>query len=137
MVTFMSRPGGQQQFFAPEHEEANNPTTPDAKMQEIINFIRTKPNANLKLASLAATFHMTERTLTRQFKAFTGKSVAEYVTIARVSFARTRLEDSFETLEAVASNSGFGSLDSMRRAFDRELSVTPSDYRSRFRSAFD
>jgi transcriptional regulator GlxA family with amidase domain len=37
-------------------------------------------------------------------------------------------------LQRVASISGFGSTEALRRAFLRRLGVRPADYRSRFRS---
>jgi AraC-like DNA-binding protein len=35
----------------------------------------------------------------------------------------------------VALECGFGTVETMRRAFARRVSVNPSDYRARFRSA--
>lgn len=56
-----------------------------------------------------------------------------YVEAARVEVARNRLETSDDTLARVATVCGFGTVDTLTRAFRRVLNVTPTEYRSRFR----
>ena len=53
----------------------------------------------------------------------------------RVSWAQLHLESSDDTLEEIAAHSGFKSADTMRRVFVRRISVTPTVYRDRFKSA--
>jgi transcriptional regulator GlxA family with amidase domain len=47
---------------------------------------------------------------------------------------KARLQRSDEPLATVAHATGFGSGETMRRAFARELSTTPAAYRERFRT---
>lgn len=49
--------------------------------------------------------------------------------------ARQQLETSDATLERVASACGFGTVDTLVRAFRRRLGTTPTEYRRRFRTA--
>ena len=58
---------------------------------------------------------------------------ADFVEMARVDAARRLLEESETPLQRVASRCGFGSPDTMRRAFLRRIGAGPSDYRDRFR----
>ena len=53
----------------------------------------------------------------------------------RVEAARRRLEESAHGVERVAGACGFGTAESMRRAFLRTLRVPPAAYRRRFRAA--
>ena len=53
---------------------------------------------------------------------------------ARVEQARRRLEDSTVGIEEIAHDCGFGTPETMRRAFLRSLWVGPSEYRQRFRA---
>lgn len=55
----------------------------------------------------------------------------------RVEAAREQLESTTTPIETVAASCGFGSPETMRRAFLRVLGVGPSDYRARFRSTGD
>jgi transcriptional regulator GlxA family with amidase domain len=54
------------------------------------------------------------------------------VEVARVELARRRLEESGRGVEEIAAVCGFGSAETMRRAFLRNVRVAPADYRSRF-----
>ncbi|MCR9121314.1 MAG: DJ-1/PfpI family protein [Phyllobacteriaceae bacterium] len=135
MVMFLARPGDQSQFRNPTHDIHEIVPHSDLQMQQLIDLIRTHPTSDLRRSALADKLHITERTLARRFKAFTGMTVSRFVEEARVGHARIRLEDSDETLERIAARSGFGSADAMRRVFVRHLSISPQQYRARFKSA--
>jgi hypothetical protein len=68
------------------------------------------------------------------FAAQTGTTPARFVERIRVEAARERLESTATPIETVAADCGFGSSETMRRAFLRVIGVGPSDYRARFRS---
>jgi transcriptional regulator GlxA family with amidase domain len=50
-----------------------------------------------------------------------------------VEAARELLENSGTSLDAIAARCGFGSTETMRRAFKRVISIGPREYRDRFR----
>jgi transcriptional regulator GlxA family with amidase domain len=50
----------------------------------------------------------------------------------RLEAARRRLEETAEPIAAVAEGCGFGTAETMRRAFLRSLEVGPAEYRRRF-----
>jgi transcriptional regulator GlxA family with amidase domain len=60
---------------------------------------------------------------------------AAYVEAVRVEAARQRLERSAEPVELIASRAGFGTPETMRRAFARRVGVPPAEYRARFARA--
>jgi transcriptional regulator GlxA family with amidase domain len=57
---------------------------------------------------------------------------ARYVAEARLAAARHRLEQTNETLDKIAAETGFGSSINLRRIFERQLHLTPGEYRQRF-----
>ena len=61
-----------------------------------------------------------------------GVAAARYVATARVEAARRELESSDDTVAAIAARVGFGTAESMRRTFVRDLGAPPDDYRRRF-----
>ena len=61
-----------------------------------------------------------------------GVTPARYVATARVEAARRELESSDDTVAAIAARVGFGTAESMRRTFVRDLGAAPDDYRRRF-----
>jgi transcriptional regulator GlxA family with amidase domain len=58
---------------------------------------------------------------------------AAYVEELRVERARQLLEDSSDPVELVSAHCGFGTPETMRRAFSRRVGAAPAQYRARFR----
>ena len=77
---------------------------------------------------------MSERNFARAFRKELGMTPAAYVETARVEAARMALESADTPVEVVARSNGFGTVETMRRAFHRRLGVGPADYRARFKS---
>ena len=135
-VVYLNRPGGQMQFNPPrDPNSATKPSVQEHQITEIVQFIKANPTADLRRGSLAERFNVTEKTLARRVERFTGFSFSHLVEMVRVSSARLHLESSDDTLDKVAMLSGFKSADTMRRVFVRQISITPIEYRDRFRSA--
>lgn len=135
MVTHMPRHVGQSQYESPVLQTEAEVGATDLLMREIFNYIRVHPEADLKRATLAKRFNLTEKTISRRFNAFAGKTVGKFVEDARLAHAQIRLENSDESLVEVALRSGFPSPDAMRRAFTRRFSTTPTEFREKFKSA--
>jgi transcriptional regulator GlxA family with amidase domain len=55
----------------------------------------------------------------------------------RVEQARIALEGSSAQVESIARHCGFGTVETMRRAFHRRLGVGPAAYRSRFQPSLE
>jgi transcriptional regulator GlxA family with amidase domain len=57
---------------------------------------------------------------------------AAYVEGVRLERARMLLETTGAQLEEISRQCGFGTVETLRRAFARRLHVSPSEYRERF-----
>jgi transcriptional regulator GlxA family with amidase domain len=130
LVVFVKRPGGQSQFSA----QLAAQTAERTPLRELQEWIAGNLGADLSVPALAARAHMSERNFARAFRNELGMTPAAYVETARVEAARIALESGDAPVEAVASGNGFGTVETMRRAFHRRLGVGPADYRSRFKS---
>jgi len=75
---------------------------------------------------------MSPRNFARVFLRTVGVTPAEHVERVRLEAARRRLEESDANVDQVAAQCGFGTRESLRRAFQRSLRVSPTAYRSRF-----
>ena len=84
------------------------------------------------MPALAARMAMSERHFARAFAAEVGQTPASFVRGARLEAARRLLEESNHHVDQVAWRCGYGSEETMRRAFLRTLKITPGDYRARF-----
>jgi transcriptional regulator GlxA family with amidase domain len=128
LVLFMRRPGGQSQFSAGLQIQAD--ATP--RMRELLTAIIEDPSGDLSGTALADRLAMTERTFSRNFRKETGLTPTQFVEAARVDRAKVLLETSDWPLTRVAGRAGFGSVDSLHRAFLKRVGTTPGFYRDRF-----
>ncbi|CAM5639838.1 GlxA family transcriptional regulator OS=Streptomyces tendae OX=1932 GN=GUR47_10830 PE=4 SV=1 [Streptomyces tendae] len=129
LVMYLKRPSGQSQFSVPLEQ-----VSATRRIEDLRHHILRNIAAPLTVADLAAHAHVGDRQLTRIFKTELGTTPHAYVESARVEVARQQLESTDATLERVASACGFGTVDTLVRAFRRRLDTTPTEYRRRFRT---
>jgi len=130
MVMFLKRPGGQSQHSAQMSIQAAD----RQPIRELQAWISDHLNDNLSVDALAERAAMSPRNFARVFRHETGLTPGSFVESARVEAARRRLEESTDGVHLIASSCGFGTRESMRRAFLRVLRVSPSAYRERFQA---
>jgi transcriptional regulator GlxA family with amidase domain len=130
LVLFVKRPGGQAQFSAQlEAQLADR-----EPLRELQQWLPDHLDEDLTVPALAKRACMSERNFARAFRDETGMTPAAYVEAARVERARIFLDSGDLPVETIARQTGFGTVETMRRAFRRRVGVSPAGYRSRFRS---
>jgi transcriptional regulator GlxA family with amidase domain len=131
LVLFLRRPGNQAQFSATlaTQEPLREP------LRDTRRHIVEHLAGDLTVDALAQHAHMSPRNFARSFRAETGITPARYVESVRLEAARRSLEDTPEPVAAVAQACGFGTPETMRRAFLRAFGVGPAEYRRRFHPA--
>ena len=128
MVMYLRRPGGQLQF---SRYNLQQPGT-SGPISDLQTWMLENLTADLCVENLAQKAAMSPRNFTRVFTRETGASPARYVTEARLAAARQLLEQTSYPLERIAEQSGFGSSINLRRVFEKQLHLTPGEYRQRF-----
>jgi transcriptional regulator GlxA family with amidase domain len=126
----MKRPGGQSQFSA----QLTGQLAEREALQQLQAYVVENPGVDLGVEHLARRCAMSPRNFARVFAAQVGCTPARFVERTRIEAARRRLEETRAGIEEIADACGFGSAETMRRAFQRNLRVAPADYRSRFQS---
>jgi transcriptional regulator GlxA family with amidase domain len=132
-VMFLQRPGGQSQFS----ERLALPAAVAPPIRETLDRIAADPAGDHRLPQLAQRVSLSERHLRRLFTEQTGTTPARFTERIRVEAARDLLENTPAPVDTVANQCGFGSPETMRRAFLRILGVGPAEYRGRFRSSLE
>ena len=130
LVMFLRRPGSQSQFSVPLW--SGQPRTDP--IRTVIAAIHADPGGGHGLDSLACRAGLSPRHFQRRFTAEIGTPPAAYVERVRVEAAQRALTEGDDPVEAIARRCGFGTAETLRRAFHRHAHVAPSDYRDRFRS---
>lgn len=129
LVVFLQRPGGQSQFSAP----SRTPRPRSRPLRALLDAVAADPAGRHSVPRLAAAAGMSPRHLTRLFRSELGVTPARYVERLRLEAAQLLLEAG-HSVGSAAERSGFGSDESLRRAFVTHLGVPPATYRRRFAS---
>ena len=129
LVVYLRRPAGQAQFSEPlSLQQRSNP----GDYGGLIDLVESSLNRSWTIDELAKKSGQSSRTFQRRFTETVGQSPAAAIELLRVSRARLMLETTSAPPAVVASRCGFGSQEQMRRAFHRQLGVTPGWIREHF-----
>jgi transcriptional regulator GlxA family with amidase domain len=128
MVMFLRRPANQSQFSVP----LTGLKTDDEKIRDVVSHIAKNPGSDLTVERLAELAGMSPRNFTRIFAREIGMTPGKFVEVSRLESARRYLEQSTMPVGEIAHACGYSTTDGMRLAFDRNLGVTPREYRQRF-----
>lgn len=128
LVLFTQRSGGQSQFSA----QLAVRRADREPLREVLAHIAEHLDGDLSVPTLARRATMSPRTFARTFRAEVGVTPAAFVRASRVEAARRLLEGSDAGLADVARKCGFGTVETMHRAFRRTVHTTPGAYRRHF-----
>ncbi|MGW0119347.1 GlxA family transcriptional regulator [Streptomyces sp. NPDC003327] len=128
LVVFLRRPGNQAQFSA----QLAAQTARREPLRDVQAWIAEHPDGDLSVDALAARARLSPRHFARAFQAETGTTPGRYVDRVRLEHARRLLEETTRGVEEVSRASGYGTPETMRRAFVKALGTAPADYRRRF-----
>ncbi len=131
LVLFVQRSGGQAQFSA----QLGAQLASRDPLRELQLSIAEHPDGDYRVERLASLVAMSPRHFARVFRAEVGCPPAVYVESARVEVARRMLESTALPVDGIARAAGFGTAETMRRAFARRVGASPTEYRDRFRPA--
>lgn len=127
LVMFLRRPGNQAQFSRYLLNEAA-----EGPVRDLQCWLPENLTADLSVEKMAERVAMSPRNFTRVFTRETGVTPARYVEEIRLNAARQKLEQTTLGIEQIALMTGFGGGLNLRRVFERNLQLTPSEYRDRF-----
>jgi transcriptional regulator GlxA family with amidase domain len=128
MVMFVQRPGGQSQFSA----QMTACSAERGPLRDLQVWIVDRPGADLSVAALASRAGMSPRHLARVFRDELGTTPAQYVETVRIEAVRRLLETTDRSLDQIARQTGFGAVETLLRAFRRQMHTSPGAYRRHF-----
>ena len=115
-------------YLKPEEREASKETPHyNSQVDEILGFINSNIENDLRLEELAKTFHMSESYICRIFKQATGTTVNKYVTARRITIAKALLSSGHAVSETY-EQSGFSDYSSFFKAFTKTVGISPKKY---------
>ncbi|WP_285597668.1 GlxA family transcriptional regulator [Kineosporia sp. NBRC 101731] len=129
LLVYLQRAGGQSQFSAQLAGPA--PRTPVVRL--VVDLIQADPAQPFTAQKLADHARVSVRHLARMFREELDSTPMEYLASIRFEAARAKL-DAGSTVAQAALLSGYGTAESLRRAFIARLGISPLKYQQRFRS---
>jgi transcriptional regulator GlxA family with amidase domain len=121
LVLYVERNAGQPQLSASLRAQAADRDV----LRELLPWIAEHVKEDLSVGVLAERVGMSVRNFARAFKHELSLTPAAYVESVRVEAARRKLEMGKASVAEVAAEVGFGSIDTLRRAFVRQTGTTP------------
>jgi transcriptional regulator GlxA family with amidase domain len=128
MVVPPHRDGGQAQYIDRPLAEG-----PGGSLGDVLDWMVLNLERVLSVGELAARAHMSPRTFARRFTQETGTTPMRWLTCQRVLLAQQLLEDTDDTVDAIAERVGFGNAAALRHHFRAWRNTTPDSYRRLFR----
>jgi AraC family transcriptional regulator len=111
------------------------PVNPAPWMTSVLTVCDTRFREPLVMAELAATAGVDPSHLAKVFRAHTGMTPSEYVRSQRVTWARSQLLGSTDSLATIALAAGFADQSHFTRSFRRLVGTSPGRFRDAARSA--
>ncbi len=128
MVVPPHRDGGQAQYV----EQPIAPSC-DGSLRDLLEWLRANLGLPVTVRQLAARANMSERTFARRFVLDTGTTPQRWLIGQRILLAQQLLEETDETVDAIADRAGFGNATALRHHFRTWRGTTPNAYRRLFR----
>lgn len=129
LVMFFKRPGGQMQFSRAGKSSIGGRSA----LQDVQRWVIGTLQDTHSVQTMANHMGVSTRHLTRLFTHEMSQTPSEWLEQARVNHARHLLESSLLSPKQIAAQCGYRSIDILRRAFIRQLNVSPAQYRQRFK----
>lgn len=130
LVLYLRRPGNQSQFSPLLSQQISS----KQQIKDLQAWIARNLSANLSIEVLAAQAAMSPRNFARVFATDVGMTPGKYVEGLRVESSKRYLEETNMTMDQIAHECGFGTADTMRKLFHRNMGMSPFAYRTLFGS---
>ncbi|WP_327036284.1 helix-turn-helix domain-containing protein [Micromonospora ureilytica] len=124
------RAGGQAQYVT-----TPVPARDDHPLATLFPWALARLDRPLTVEDLARQANMSSRNLARHFRSATGSTPLLWLSTQRIRRAQELLENSDDSIDAIAEAAGMGTATTLRRHFHRTVGVAPDAYRRTFRSA--
>ncbi|MDR1557167.1 MAG: AraC family transcriptional regulator [Tannerellaceae bacterium] len=102
------------------------------RLERIMLFLHENYHRPVTLTSVADLINVSESSLTRFLKKWTGKTFIDNLNDIRISEAACRLIDTSDSVAEICYKSGFNNLSNFNRAFRKRKSLTPTEYREKY-----
>lgn len=120
-----------QQSNLKPHEYVDKTPLESEQLNALVNYINQHYNERLTLDFLCKKFYYTKSNLYRKFKENMGCTLGDYISFVRFNKAKERLFITDDSIEKIAEDCGFSSLNYFSLIFKRKVGVSPTEFRKK------
>lgn len=102
------------------------------RLDSIMLYLHENYQQPVSLSDVASLINMSEASLTRFLKKWTGKTFVDILNDIRIAEAVCRLIDTTDTISEICYKCGFNNLSNFNRLFKRRKGATPTEYRMKY-----
>lgn len=107
----------------------------DPRVQTLVDYITLHPEANLSRDEMCKMCDVSESTLRRLFKAYTGKSIYEFTKDTKILYASHLLMTTNVPISEIGYRLGYESSSYFTKTFKAVFGISPQEYRKSSREA--
>ncbi|WP_179504954.1 MULTISPECIES: transcriptional regulator FtrA [unclassified Sphingomonas] len=127
LVIAPHREGGQAQFV-----ERSVPPPAGHRLAGLLAAVQARLHENWSVERMAATAHLSPRSLHRHVLGATGLTPGGWLQQQRIALARMLIEETDQSIETIAERAGFGTAANFRQHFRAATGLAPTAYRRSF-----
>ncbi len=102
------------------------------RLDNIMHYLQKNYQQTVTLSEVASLISMSEASLNRFLKKWTGKTFVDNLTEIRITEATSKLLDTSDTISEICYKSGFNNLSHFNRTFKKRKGYTPTEFREKY-----
>lgn len=99
---------------------------------DIMDYVRTHIDENLKISDIAGHFGYNEKYLSHRFAEIIGIPLKQYILNTKIDAANFMLTDTNKSISEIAAALGFSDSHNFARTYKKQTGLSPSEYRNAF-----
>lgn len=117
--------------YEKQHNFASHAKAVQTKyIKQVLNYIHEQYCMKISLKDLSNIALLSPNYLSKIFKEMTGETISQYISNIRIEHACEMLRDTKKSVDKIAEETGFGDAGNFRRAFRKQMGISPQVYRS-------
>jgi AraC family transcriptional regulator of arabinose operon len=120
------------QFYRENNVSQRSKRTQKQMYYDIIDYVKSNTDKNLKVADVAAHFCYNEKYLSHLFSNIAGIPLKQFILNVKMDAANFMLTDTNASISEIAASLGFTDSHNFAKAYKKIAGLTPTEYRNAF-----
>ena len=114
------------------HSFSNLQQKRDDEILSVITYLKSNLHKKITISDLTKEFHKNRTDLSKEFIAYTGETIVQFLNKTRIDMAATLLRDTLIPILEIMERVGFQDYSYFSRTFKKEKGISPKHYREQY-----